>query len=155
VVRGEVVVRDPPQPAAAAATALSVGERREISRRRIAERNERRQLAQVTARPEVKKEIGKRRREEDPGVPAQAVPASDNTCIICEHSHITTATVPCGCMMYCNHCIVTWLKKNNTCPHCRQQVTTSLQLITKFNATEEYKKQKHDDAAAAADAPPK
>jgi len=73
--------------------------------------------------------------------------AEDNTCIICMTSHITAMTLPCRHAMFCYTCITAWLEHHNSCPSCKDDVTTAVQIITKFNANEEHKMRRTSGAA--------
>jgi len=129
----------------------TVGDRRRAAQAHMAARALQRDLARMVAKPEVKKKLEKRNRTEEPGIAAMPVSADDNTCMICLHSHVTTAALPCGDLMFCNACITKWLAKSKTCPHCRAEVLSTVQVVTKFNPNEEAKKQKQEPAKKEVD----
>jgi|WetSurMetagenome_2_1015567.scaffolds.fasta_scaffold00184_11 hypothetical protein len=143
----------PPAPAAGR-LAHGVGhprtarERREMAQRRMQERAQQRDVARVVLQDrKVKKAAVPKPREEDPDIQAMCTTAEDNTCTICQTSHITATVVPCGHTLFCYKCIKEWTDAHGTCTACRAEVVAVIQLRTKFDAQTEHKKIKLDPAA--------
>lgn len=53
-----------------------------------------------------------------------------NVCQICIKQYKDTIIFPCLHWLYCNRCIVRWKRKNKTCPQCRMNIRSILQLNT-------------------------
>jgi len=51
-----------------------------------------------------------------------------NTCQICTKRYRDAVLFPCLHWLYCNRCIVKWKRKNKTCPQCRTNICSILQL---------------------------
>jgi hypothetical protein len=130
-------------------------ERRRRSRLRVDERSQQQALTGLVANKETKKALAKKR-EESTEIEAMCISAEDNSCTICMEKHITTMVLPCRHASFCHACITYWVDAHSTCPTCKAEVATTVQMITKFDAIEEHKRRrleadsKDDNKAARA-----
>lgn len=90
------------------------------------------------------KAVMERTRDETENTMAMGMTAENNTCMICMTSHITTAVLPCRHHLFCNVCITKWLETSKTCPMCKQEVLTCVQLIGHLDAQEECRKRERE-----------
>lgn len=88
--------------------------------------------------------VMERTRDETENTMAMGMTAENNTCMICMTSHITTAVLPCRHHLFCNVCITKWLENSKTCPMCKQEVLTCVQLIGHLDVQEECRKRERD-----------
>jgi hypothetical protein len=130
-------------------------ERRRRSRLRVDERSQQQALTGLVANKQTKKALEKKR-DEATDIDAMCISAEDNACTICMEKHITTMVLPCRHTSFCHACISYWVDAHNTCPTCKAEVATIVQMITKFDAIEEHKRRrleadsKDDNKAAKA-----
>ncbi|CAD6993893.1 unnamed protein product [Ceratitis capitata] len=57
--------------------------------------------------------------------PERNLDASDDMCAICQDSYVSPVVLECG-HIFCNSCVTTWFKREQTCPMCRAKVGDNL-----------------------------